>query len=69
MPYIRIDKCVYKKRGKKRGKKKGCSSSAIKAKKYLKKLSMVGEYEDLEGEILEYFDQKVLNRKGGLLWN
>lgn len=34
MPYVRKGKCVYKKSG----KKKGCSTSAKKAKAYMKAL-------------------------------
>lgn len=45
MPYIRKGKCVYRKDT---GKKVGCSSSASKAKKYLRKLYMVEEDEESE---------------------
>ena len=44
MPYQRVGKCVYKKkRDGSKGEKKGCSSSASKAKKYLKRLYSVEE--------------------------
>jgi len=57
MPYIRIKKCVYKKKGRRRGKKKGCSSSIAKAKKYLTKLRMVDENTILEREIQIYLGE------------
>jgi len=53
MPYKRKGKCVYKKKGKKLGEKVGCSTSAEKAKKYLKAL-YANTNENIE-EVNEYF--------------
>ena len=67
MPYERRGKCVYKKDT---GKKKGCSDSVEKTKKYLNKLRMVEEEQNLfslDREIEEYLaeaakDAKVLRK-------
>jgi len=41
MPYLRVNKCVYRKRPDgSRGKLKGCSSNVAKAKDYLTVLNM-----------------------------
>lgn len=41
MPYMRVGKCVYRKKPNgSRGAKKGCSLSVAEAKKYLKVLNM-----------------------------
>ena len=67
MPYIRKNKCVYKKGT---NKEVGCSDSVEKAKKYLNKLRMVGEDTEmfnLDAEIEKYLaeaakDGKVLRK-------
>ena len=53
MPYIRIQKCVYKKnKNNSRGKKVGCSKTVPKAKKYLKKLYSLKENEEFNPQII-----------------
>ena len=71
MPYIRKGKCVY---NKETGKKKGCSSSANKAKDYMKALyaSEIKEYllekkkpeglTDKEVEKVNYFFQNAIKQ-------
>jgi len=60
MPYMRLGKCIYKKKpdGSK-GKKKGCSKTAAKAKKYLKKLYMVDEI--IREEIKSFLKERKTN--------
>ena len=53
VPYIRIKKCVFKKKkNKTKGKKVGCSKSVPKAKKYLKKLHSLKENFDFDPQII-----------------
>ena len=57
MPYIRKDKCVYKKNPDgSSGEKVGCSDSAEQAKQYLKKLYSIEEM--IKEEIAEILKER-----------
>jgi len=63
MPYKRKGKCVY---NKKTGEKKGCSSSAIKAKEYMKALYASELKEVLYERIMTKLSQKQQVEEGRL---
>ena len=58
MPYIRIEKCVFKKnKSGQKGEKVGCSKSVDKAKKYLK--ALYASTDETLQEIKDYFSNKA----------
>ena len=69
MPYIRIKKCVYKKKSNgSAGKKVGCSKNIKNAKKYLNKLRSFKESYPLDPELFidsvnEVFSELPSNHK------
>tara|TARA_A100001011_G_scaffold362629_1_gene411846 strand:- start:1746 stop:4124 length:2379 start_codon:yes stop_codon:yes gene_type:complete len=67
MPWVRDDKCVYKKKSDgSRGEKKGCSDTVTKAKKYMKRLYALGEIDEAEeAELLTFETDDMVFGGGG----